>query len=358
MNPVSRYIAVAIQTDYGDASEWETVEKNMKNCGRLIDWAMLSYSSLGFPIKLVAFPEFFIQGIPYTTKNALLHHRIPVKIPGDVTDYFQKIAQKYDIYIAAGSLLEYDEKYPGHVFNTACIVGPEGVVLKYRKVQPWLPLEPFTSPHDIEGYDEPLFPVADTPIGKLALGICYDFMFPEMPREYAAKGAEVLIRPTAYMPPWGHEYPTNWLDIVTQVRAIENTCYHICINLGAPSCGLMYNGGTLITDFAGRILAKTEHRGEQLLIAPINLDDLRQFRANAYMHNFIPHIRTEAYSYLKNPIYPGGSLKRDEANSFDHRQALIKQAREQTYPELENYKLPETPIGPNLVFPKMPPKSD
>jgi len=111
MNPVSRYIAVAIQTDYGDASDWETVEKNMKNCGRLIDWAMLSYSSLEFPIKLVAFPEYFIQGIPYTTKNALLHHRIPVKIPGDVTDYFQKIAQKYDIYIAAGSLLEYDETW-------------------------------------------------------------------------------------------------------------------------------------------------------------------------------------------------------------------------------------------------------
>jgi len=50
---------------------------------------------------------------------------------------------------------------------------------KYRKVNPWIPFEVHASPHDLEGYDEPLFPVADTPIGRIGCAICYDWIFPE-----------------------------------------------------------------------------------------------------------------------------------------------------------------------------------
>jgi hypothetical protein len=46
------------------------------------------------------------------------------------------------------------------------------------------PHEVHASPHDLEGYDEPLFPVADTPIGRTA-AICYDWLFPEAIRQLA-----------------------------------------------------------------------------------------------------------------------------------------------------------------------------
>ena len=41
---------------------------------------------------------------------------------------------------------------------------------KYRKVNPWLPWEVHASPHDLPGYDEPLFPVVETEIGRLGSG--------------------------------------------------------------------------------------------------------------------------------------------------------------------------------------------
>ena len=63
-------------------------------------------------------------------------------------------------------MLEVDPRWPGVVFNTTCLIGPEGILYKYRKVNPWIPYEVHASPHDLEGYDEPLFPVADTPIGR------------------------------------------------------------------------------------------------------------------------------------------------------------------------------------------------
>ncbi|MGC4084372.1 MAG: nitrilase-related carbon-nitrogen hydrolase [Vicinamibacterales bacterium] len=90
-----------------------------------------------------------------------------------------------------------------------------------------------SSPHDIPGYDEPLFPVADTPIGRLGCAICYDWLFPEAIRQLAANGAEVLIRVSAYMDPWGATEPMNWWTLVNRTRAIENMAYVVAANQGA-----------------------------------------------------------------------------------------------------------------------------
>ena len=90
------------------------------------------------------------------------------------------------------------------------------MLYKYRKVNPWIPYEVHASPHDSPGYDEPLFPVADTPIGRLGCAICYDWLFPEAMRQLAANGAEVLIRVSAYMDPWGATEPMDWWTVINR----------------------------------------------------------------------------------------------------------------------------------------------
>jgi len=54
------------------------------------------------------------------------------------------------------------------VFNTTCLIGPAGILYKYRKSIRGSRNEVHASPHDLAGYDEPLFPVADTPIAGSA----------------------------------------------------------------------------------------------------------------------------------------------------------------------------------------------
>ncbi|MCH1922640.1 hypothetical protein L9G15_24825, partial [Shewanella sp. A3A] len=83
------------------------------------------------------------------------------------------------------------------------LVGPEGLLARYRKTHPWLPWEVHTSPHDVENYPDEVFPVTETEIGRLAVATCYDWLFPEVIRELALGGAEVVIRVSAYMDPWG-----------------------------------------------------------------------------------------------------------------------------------------------------------
>ena len=129
------------------------------------------------PVRLVVFPE-FAHAAPVFATVAELLDKLAVPIPNEHTERLPQKAREHDIYIQSGSMLEVDPRWPGVVFNTTCLIGPEGILYKYRKVNPWIPYEVHASPHDLAGYDEPLFPVADTPIGRIGCAICYDWLFP------------------------------------------------------------------------------------------------------------------------------------------------------------------------------------
>ncbi len=149
----------------------------------------------------------------------------------------------------------------------------------------WIPYEVHTSPHDLEGYDEPLFPVADTPIGRIGCAICYDWLFPEATRQLAANGAEVLVRVSAYMDPWGATEPMAWWTIVNRCRALENIAYVAAANQGASLKHYppySWPGGSQVVDYDGRLLAEASPGpGERIVVAPIDISALRHERAVA-----------------------------------------------------------------------------
>ena len=185
---------------------------------------------------------------------------------------------------------------------------------RYRKVNPWLPWELHASPHDLAGYDEPLFPVVETAIGRLGAAICYDWLFPESIRALALAGAEVLIRVSAYMDPWGATPPLDWWTLFNRARAVENFAYVVAANQGASAENyppFSWPGGSMIVDYDGRILAQADPGpGEKIVVGPIDLAALRAERERRRGHHFLSHIRAEAYTDLyARPIFrPGGRL--------------------------------------------------
>ena len=136
---------------------------------------------------------------------------------------------------------------------------PGGILYKYRKVNTWIPYEVHASPHDLAGYDEPLFPVADTPIGRIGCAICYDWLFPEAIRQLAANGAEVLVRVSAYMDPWGATEPMDWWTHRQSLPRAREHRVRRAANQGASLRHYppySWPGGSQIVDFDGRLLAK------------------------------------------------------------------------------------------------------
>ena len=172
------------------------------------------------------------------------------------------VAGEHGVLLHCGTILEADDAYPGLVFNTAVVVGAEGVVLRYRKVNSWIPIETFASPHLVEGYDGELFPVADTPLGRIACLTCYDALFPETYREVTSMGAEIVLLANALPGPWGTEPPAPWMTIVPQVRSLENAVITVNVNQGGDLAPFSFNGGSAVFDWEGRILAQTLQRGE------------------------------------------------------------------------------------------------
>ena len=114
----------------------------------------------------------FAHAAPVYSTVEELRDRLAVPIPNEQTDRYHKKAKERGVYIQTGTFLEVDRKWPGVVFNTTCLIGPDGLLSRYRKVYPWLPWEVHASPHDLAGYDEPMFPVVETEIGRLGAAVC------------------------------------------------------------------------------------------------------------------------------------------------------------------------------------------
>lgn len=304
-----RYAAAACQTDLPNPRRRDEMRANTDRMLEMIDAAVIG--SLPFlPVRLVVFPEFAHAAPAYASVEALLEH-LAVEIPNEHTERLHAKAKQHGIFIQSGSMLERDNRWPGVVFNTTCLIGPDGILSRYRKVNPWIPFEVHASPHDLPGYDEPLFPVVDTEIGRLGCAICYDWLFPEALRQLTANGAEVLIRVSAYMDPWGATEPMNWWTLVNRTRALENIAFVVAANQGASLRHYppySWPGGSQVVDFDGRLLAEASPGpGERIVVAPIDIDALRHERHTRIGHHMPSHLRTEAYPVYGRPqLAPAG----------------------------------------------------
>jgi predicted amidohydrolase len=307
MSAHSRYYAAACQTDLPNPRNREGIAAQVDAMLAMIDYAVVGYAPFA-PVRLVVFPEFAHAAPVYLTVDELLD-KLAVPVPNEHTDRYHRKARQHGVYIQTGSFLEHDPRYPGHVFNTTCLIGPDGLLTRYRKVNPWIPWEVHASPHDVPGYSDELFPVADTEIGRLGAATCYDWLFPEAIRMLALGGAEVLIRVSAYMDPWGATPPMDWWTVVNRCRALENIAYVVAANQGARLAHyppFSWPGGSMLVDYDGRLLAQADPGpGEKIVVGPIDLPALRAERERRRGHHMLAHLRAEAYPAYSRPVYPG-----------------------------------------------------
>jgi predicted amidohydrolase len=318
----TRFGAVCLQLGprAGNATTRQEVKEHLDYFCQMIDFAMNEYtahSPLG--VKLIVGPEQALLGWPSTSAREM-HEKYAIEIPGPETERLIEKASEYDCYLSPGSVVERDPESCAHlIFNTQLLVGPSGVLYRYRKVQPWLPLENAASPHDLleAGYDTekyPLFPVVETEIGRLGGFICYDALFPEIARQLALGGCEIFLGSTAWMDPFGRP-PLDWWTVCCRARSIENMAYGIYTGSGvppSPANEMPTSGGSFICDYEGRILAQSQGSGEAMTYATLDIDALRDHRQHDRGNNVLAHLRIGVYDYWqKTPGYTPQTRFRD-----------------------------------------------
>ena len=306
---IAPYHAAACQTAFDSPSDRSAIGERVLRMCAIAEQTILGYEPF-FDVRLLAFPEFAHTPPIYATVREL-RDRLAVRLPNEHTQAYERLCAKHGCFLQTGTFLEADPAHPEAVFNTTLLIGPGGVLGKYRKLNPWIPWELHASPHDIAGYAEPILPVFDTEIGRIGTAICYDWLFPETIRQLAFDGAEVLIRVSAYMDPWGATAPMDWWTVINRSRAIENTAYVLAANQGASLEGyapFSWPGGSMLVDFDGRLLAQADPGpGEKVVVAPIDIARLRAERARRRGHDMRAHYRAEAHPYASQPRLEAGT---------------------------------------------------
>ncbi len=323
------YYAAACQTAFDCPASRDEIAARTKRMCEIAEQTIVGYEPF-FDVRLLVFPE-FAHAAPIYDSVEKLKQRLAVEIPNEHTERYTQLARKHGCYIQTGSFLEIDNAHPDVVFNTTVLIGPEGVLSKYRKVNPWIPWELHASPHDLTDYPADPFPVVETEIGRLGVAICYDWLFPETIRQIAFNGAEVIVRVSAYMDPWGATAPMDWWTLFNRARAAENTVYVVAANQGASLAGyppFSWPGGSMVVDFDGRVLAQADPgEGEKVVVAPIDIGTLRHERARRVGHDMRAHLRSELHTYMRQ-TYLAPPERKDHPLTADNLRKRIARARQ------------------------------
>jgi nitrilase len=116
--------------------------------------------------------------------------------------------------------------------------------------------------------------VADTPLGRLGLAVCYDLRFPEQFRALVEQGMEILALPAAFTAATGK---AHW-ETLLRARAIENQCYVIASAQGGKHAnGRETYGDSLIIDPWGEILDRLPE-GPGVVLAEFDRERLANIR--------------------------------------------------------------------------------
>ena len=197
---------------------------------------------------------------------------------GPVQSFLSETARKLKMWILGGTIVIRGDS-DVRVANSSLLIDAAGKrVARYDKIH----LFDVTIPGRDEQYRESThvaagrMPVlADTPVGKLGLSVCYDMRFPELYRELVSLGAEWLAMPAAFTVPTGR---AHW-ETLLRARAIENLCYVVApAQSGTHTSGRETYGDSLIVDYWGQVLSRLA-RGTGVITADIDLAKEAETRA-------------------------------------------------------------------------------
>ena len=186
--------------------------------------------------RLVVAPEMCTTGYGYTSRKDIEPY--VDTIPGKATEAVGELCAKYDAYVVFG-MAERDADTDIY-YNAAALVGPDGVVGKYRKTHQWETEEHWAAWGDLG------FPVFDTELGKIGINICMDAAYTESARCLAVAGTNILCFPTNSSAQAIAALPS---------RAVQNGMYVVSGNRSNTELGFHMIGGSAIWSPAGEALS-------------------------------------------------------------------------------------------------------
>jgi predicted amidohydrolase len=213
--------------------------------------------------RLIVYPEYHTCGVDGATpeERTARNNEIAEPLDGPRVKRLGEVAKSVGRWLLPGTVIERGPN--GELWNTAVVFSPQGeLVAAYHKMFPWRPFEPWTPGCDLVVFDIP-------EVGRFGLTICYDIWFPELFRNLAWLGAEVILNPAM----------TTTCDraqerVLARANAIINQTFVVTVNSAWPSGA----GRSAVIDPEGHVRTESDGETPMLLTDCIDLDDVTRVR--------------------------------------------------------------------------------
>ncbi len=230
-----------------------------KNTEKAIKWLEKAVKETS--CQLAVFPETITTGFVPNMPVSELWESIE-SIPGPSIEKICLAAKRLGVYVVWPTYERGENK--NIIYNSSALISSQGEIMGvYRKTHPFPSERSWTTP----GKETPIF---TTEFGKVGMIICYDGDFPELSRVLALKGAEIIVRPSAFLRPFDIWSLTNC------ARAYDNHVYFIAVNaVGTDAGGGLYFGNSMIVSPIAQKLAQARSQ-EEILYATLDANPLER----------------------------------------------------------------------------------
>lgn len=193
---------------------------------------------------IVVLPELWACGYEASTLAGDAA-RAAEPVPGPRASAISELARRHGLWIFAGTVPEQSD---GKIYNTALVFGRDGALIaRHRKAH----LYPRTGEHNVFTAGDCLTSFVDRELGHVGVLVCFDGDFPQSAVTLAARGADLVMLPSAYE--W--EARTYW-DLLYPAAALANGQWWVMVNqCGSTASGTLLGGSKVISP-AGRVIGQ------------------------------------------------------------------------------------------------------
>ena len=274
-------VIAAVQSQLFRVDTPEDLAKATSHVCNLVRRAKREYPA----VDLVLFPEYCIHGLSMSTDE-----RIMCELDGPEVKAFQQVCAEEKVWGVFSIMEKNTISADAQPWNVGITIDEKGQIVDYyRKMHPWVPVEPWYPGN--QGLS-----VFSGPGGvKMSLSICHDGMFPEMAREAAYLGAEVLLRTAGYTSP----IQKSW-DITNRANALANLMFTASVALAGADSTWRSMGQAMFVDPEGNILESGNSTPDHIVACEIRVDEVRRRRREWGVENNLYQLGHRGYVAVKD----------------------------------------------------------